>query len=107
MSKRAQAFNKKQGISLEVQSGDTINPKSLTTIVSPTHNPQNNNQLRARKSPPSVGEKRDPNDGPSSDDESVDFSEKANRIEGAGGNNFHYFCRICKFYIGELRELSK
>ena len=32
----------------------------------------------------------------SSDDESIDISEKANRIEGAGGNDFHYFCKICK-----------
>ena len=32
----------------------------------------------------------------SSDEESIDLSEKANRIEGAGGNDFHYFCRICQ-----------
>ena len=36
------------------------------------------------------------NDGSSSDDESIDISEKANRVEGAGGNDCHYFCRVCK-----------
>ena len=35
-------------------------------------------------------------DGLSSDEDSIDLSEKANRVEGAGGNDFHYFCRICK-----------
>ena len=35
-------------------------------------------------------------DASSSDEESIDLSEKANRVEGAGGNDFHYFCRICK-----------
>ena len=36
-------------------------------------------------------------DASSSDEESIDLSEKANRVEGAGGNDFHYFCRICKY----------
>ena len=59
------------------------------------NNHQNNNQLKGQKNIQSVGEKKD--DPSSDDDELVDFSEKANRIEGAGGNDFHYFCRIRKF----------
>ena len=95
-SKRARekVFNKSK-INIEVQSGDNMNSK---TIVSATkHNQQNNNQLKVQKNPQSVGEKR--NDPSSDDDEIAAFSEKANRIEGAGGNDFHYFCRICKFAV--------
>ena len=55
------------------------------------------NQSKVQKRPQSIREKRD---GQSSDDDELaDLSEKANRIEGAGGNDFHYFCRICKFAV--------
>ena len=34
--------------------------------------------------------------GTDSELDSIDLSEKANRIEGAGGADFHYFCKICE-----------
>ena len=30
------------------------------------------------------------------DSDIMDMSEEANRIEGAGGTDFHYFCKICQ-----------
>ena len=35
-------------------------------------------------------------DDTETDSDIMDMSEEANRIEGAGGTDFHYFCKICQ-----------
>ena len=95
-SKRAQEKNdNKNKTNIELLRGNNINSKTIGSVTK--HNQQNNNQSKVQKSPQAIREKKD---GQSSDDDELaDFSEKANRIEGAGGNDFHYFCRICKFAV--------
>ena len=54
------------------------------------------NRNNNRKSAHLKGDGNDIESDSLSDEELIDLSEKANRVEGAGGNDFHYFCRICK-----------
>ena len=72
--------------------GGRAKSRQLSTIVAPTTQQRNNNLQSKSLS------KKDLNENSSTDDELIDLSEKANRIEGAGGNEFHYFCRICKYF---------
>ena len=90
--------------------------KTLAILKTSTHHQQNNNNnsstaaiakkklsqlksLARRKTNEAIEKMEGASDTSSSDSdaESIDLSEKANRIEGAGGSDFHYFCRICKF----------
>ena len=68
--------------------------KQITKYLTPTTEQRNNNGNLIRTE--SNDTKEDLYDHSSSDEESIDLSEKANRIEGAGGNDFHYYCKICK-----------
>ena len=66
-------------------------PKQITKFLTPMAEQRNNNGNRI-----SNDTNEDLYDHSSSDEEFIDLSEKANRIEGAGGNDFHYYCKICK-----------
>ena len=51
------------------------------------------------KSPVKNSSNRKKSSGSESDDtdsDIMDMSEEANRIEGGGGTDFHYFCKICQ-----------
>ncbi len=49
---------------------------------------------KVKKAAAALSNQTDSDDG--DEDLQFDMSEEANRITGAGGNDFHYFCKICQ-----------
>ena len=80
------------------------NKKSATTaapspsaIPAPPPSPPKAKRSRGRPRKSRIeSESNESDNGSTTDSDIMDTSEEKNRIVGAGGNDFHYFCKICQ-----------